>query len=151
MLGLPPDERMTRRYDWAMVQAYYDEGHSITQCQVHFGFARKTFYDAQQRGDVVTRPHGMPIDVLTSGPRSRNHLKRRLIGAGLKENRCEICELTEWLGKPLSMALHHINGDPDDNRLENLQILCPNCHTQTDNFAGRNRGRVRATPESDAA
>jgi hypothetical protein len=43
----------------------------------------------------------------------------------------------------LSLALHHRNGDGEDNRLENLELLCPNCHSQTDTFAGRNR-RARA-------
>lgn len=51
----------------------------------------------------------------------------------------ETCGLEEWLGRPLSMALHHVNGEDADNRLENLQMLCPNCHSQTENFAGRNR------------
>jgi 5-methylcytosine-specific restriction endonuclease McrA len=45
------------------------------------------------------------------------------------------------------MALHHINGDGRDNRLENLQFLCPNCHSQTENFAGRN---VRRNGSGDA-
>jgi 5-methylcytosine-specific restriction endonuclease McrA len=71
-------------------------------------------------------------------------LKGRLIAAGLKENRCEACGLTEWLGRPLSMALHHVNGDGLDNRIENLQLLCPNCHAQTDNFSGRGRRRLEA-------
>jgi predicted HNH restriction endonuclease len=40
------------------------------------------------------------------------------------------------------MALHHVNGDGRDNRLENLQLLCPNCHSQTENFSGRGRRRL---------
>jgi 5-methylcytosine-specific restriction endonuclease McrA len=78
--------------------------------------------------------------------RSRHNVKLRLIGEGIKENRCEICGLSEWLGRPVSMALHHINGDGRDNRLENLQLLCPNCHSQTDNFSARGQRRLRAVP-----
>lgn len=72
---------------------------------------------------------------------SNNSLKRRLLKEGLKENRCENpeCGITEWLGKPIVLQLHHINGVNNDNRLENLQLLCPNCHSQTDNFAGKNK------------
>ena len=66
-------------------------------------------------------------------------LKKRLIEEGLKENKCEICnQLPEHMGKPLSLQLHHINGNHNDNRLENLQILCPNCHSQTDNYGIKN-------------
>jgi 5-methylcytosine-specific restriction endonuclease McrA len=72
---------------------------------------------------------------------NRGHLKGRLLGAGLKEGRCELCGINEWRGEPLSLALHHVNGDGQDNRLENLQLLCPNCHSQTPNFSGRNMGR----------
>lgn len=69
-------------------------------------------------------------------------MKRRLLGTGIKAARCEECGLTDWRGRQLSLALHHINGDPTDNRLENLRMLCPNCHSQTENFAGRNRKRA---------
>ena len=66
---------------------------------------------------------------------------------GLKENRCEICGITEWQGKSIQCELHHINGNPTDNRIENLQILCPNCHSQTDNFRSRNRTKVLSAQE----
>lgn len=65
-------------------------------------------------------------------------LKNRLLEEGLKECKCEKCNNTEWLGKPIPLELHHINGDRTDNRFENLQILCPNCHAQTDNYRGKN-------------
>lgn len=72
-------------------------------------------------------------------------LKNKLILEGLKQNKCELCGVSLWRSKPLSLQLHHINGDHSDNRLDNLQILCPNCHSQTDNFAGKttNKGERR--------
>jgi hypothetical protein len=52
---------------------------------------------------------------------------------------CECCNhLPEWNGKYLALQVHHVNGKNKDNRPNNLQLLCPNCHTQTDTFAGRN-------------
>ena len=74
------------------------------------------------------------------------------MATGLKDNRCELCGIDSWRGEPLSLALHHVNGDPNDNRLVNLELQCPNCHSQTENFAGRNRGRLRfVTDDEDAA
>jgi DNA-binding transcriptional ArsR family regulator len=138
-LGIPA--KPTCRYDWEEVQVYYNAGHSITDCQRRFGFARKTFVDAVKRGVIQTRPQAAPIETYLVRNRavSRSHLKLRLLRGGLKENRCERCGIDSWLGEPLSMALHHINGDGLDNRLENLALLCPNCHAQTPNFSGRNR------------
>jgi len=147
-LGLQIDPKFNRRYDWAEVQRFYDLGHTISECQARFGFARATFMDAAKRGVLKTRPHGAPIEVyLVSGRRTnRTHLKQRLLAEGLKQHRCERCGIESWLGEPLSMALHHVNGDGLDNRLENLVLLCPNCHAQTPNFSGRNRKvrRLRA-------
>lgn len=62
-------------------------------------------------------------------------LKYRLVKEGLKQWKCEKCgNEGVWEGEELVLELHHINGNHYDNRLENLQILCPNCHSQTDNF-----------------
>ena len=67
--------------------------------------------------------------------------KERLIKANLIEYKCSNCGITEWNGKLLTLQLHHINGNNRDNRLENLTFLCPNCHSQTDNFSGKNAGK----------
>lgn len=63
-------------------------------------------------------------------------LKSKLIKEGLKQNKCERCGIDNWMGEPIICQLHHINGNNRDNRIENLQMLCPNCHSQTDNYCG---------------
>lgn len=66
-------------------------------------------------------------------------LKKRLISEGIKENICEICGITKWLDKPISLELDHINGNNMDHKIENLRILCPNCHSQTATHKGKNK------------
>lgn len=68
---------------------------------------------------------------------SRSHLKKRLIKEGILEYKCSECNIKEWQNLPIALQLDHINGVPDDNRLCNLRLLCPNCHSQTKNFGGR--------------
>jgi hypothetical protein len=138
---VPGSPSCGRRYDWSQIQAYYDAGHSITECQQRFGFARAAWAGATRRGAVVSRPQATPLDQLlkANAPRGRWNIKRRLVAAGLKREACEECGITDWRGRPLSLALHHVNGVRNDNRLENLALLCPNCHSQTDNFGILNR------------
>lgn len=59
-----------------------------------------------------------------------HELRLRLIKTGLKKKECESCHLSNWQGKPIPLELHHKNEIHTDNRLENLAILCPNCHAQ---------------------
>lgn len=86
-------------------------------------------------------------EILTTGRAfSRGALKRRLYDEGYKERRCELCGQDEnWRGSPMSLILDHINGIPDDNRLENLRIVCPNCAATLDTHCGRN-ARAPARP-----
>jgi DNA-binding CsgD family transcriptional regulator/5-methylcytosine-specific restriction endonuclease McrA len=139
-LGQSVDERCARRYDWRAVQEYYDAGHSVRSCIQTFGFSAASWSDAVRRGAVVARPNATPIAELLVADtyRGRYNLKLRLLREGLKEDRCERCGVTDWCEEPLTLALHHVNGKRNDNRLENLQLLCPNCHSQTRNYAGRN-------------
>lgn len=66
-------------------------------------------------------------------------LKQKLISHKLLEDKCSICGiLPVWNNQKLNLQLDHINGDHRDNRLNNLRVLCPNCHSQTDTFCGKN-------------
>ena len=79
-------------------------------------------------------------EILTDGVyHNATKLKNRLFNEGVKEYKCEKCGISEWNGKHITLEIHHINGNHNDNRLENLQILCPNCHSQTINFNGKSK------------
>lgn len=72
-----------------------------------------------------------------------NKLRKRLLKEGLKKHICETCNNTEWNGKPIPLELSHKNGDNSDHRFENLELICPNCHAQTDTYRGKNWGKAK--------
>lgn len=85
-----------------------------------------------------------PIEnfLIENSSTNRTNLKKRLLKTNILKNECYICgQLPIWNNKPLSLQLDHINGISNDNRIENLRILCPHCHSQTENFAGKNKRR----------
>ena len=86
--------------------------------------------------DTNYSPTKLPLETFADRPYTTSHkLKLRLYSEGVKKPECELCGIDSWLGKPLSMHLHHMDGNRFNNSLDNLQILCPNCHTQTDSYA----------------
>ena len=78
-------------------------------------------------------------------PISTHNLKTRLINEEILENKCSRCGITEWEGEKLSLHLDHKNGKRYDNRKENLRLLCPNCHSLTPTYCGKNRKKSVAT------
>jgi hypothetical protein len=80
-------------------------------------------------------------DILTNAsPYTSTHrLKNRLFAEGIFQRKCSNCLLEQWMGFPIPLELDHINGDNKDNSLENLRILCPNCHSMTPTHAGKNK------------
>ena len=66
-------------------------------------------------------------------------LKKRLIKEEVLEYKCAICGISTWNDLPLTLQLDHINGINNDHRLENIRFLCPNCHSQTETYAGKNK------------
>lgn len=99
----------------------------------------KTFPDANKT----------PLDELlikqdSDGPYFQTYkLKHRLFKENVLHETCILCGLGSfWMGKQLALQMDHINGDNTDNRIENLRILCPNCHTQTDTYAGKNKKKT---------
>jgi hypothetical protein len=136
-----------RKHDWKAVQAQYDSGVSARRCMELNGMARGTWQKAVERGELISRGQCLsPIESL----KARGSVKRRLIKSGVLQNVCAICKVTEWMGKALIMVLDHENGVNDDNAPANLRMLCPNCNSQTDTFAGRNVKRRKMLADSQA-
>lgn len=71
-------------------------------------------------------------------------IKKKILKANLLNYECSNCKINEWLGKKLSLHLDHINGICNDNRIENLRFLCPNCHSQTETFCSKSKTIGRA-------
>lgn len=82
-------------------------------------------------------------------PYSTELVKNRIILNQFLDYRCSCCGIDEWQGRTIVLDLDHINGNNRDNRLENLRFLCPNCHSQTDTYKGRNKntGKVKVTDQ----
>ena len=107
-------------------------------------------FDPHARSRAVLERNKRPIEeyLVEHSTIKRDKLKRRLFKEGIKKPECEMCGQGEiWRGEVMAMILDHINGVPDDNRLENLRIVCPNCAATLETHCGRkNASRVVKPP-----
>ena len=100
-------------------------------------------YQTNQSGKGINKKyaHRYELDDIIDGKHPQyqsNKLRQRLLKDGLKNNQCELCKIEEWLDKPIKLELHHIDGNKNNNSLNNIQLLCPNCHSYTENYRGKN-------------
>jgi 5-methylcytosine-specific restriction endonuclease McrA len=102
----------------------------------------------QGKGIKKPKPEAIKTEDILAGlyPHyQRLGIKRRLLKEGYKTYNCEMCGLVEWNGTKISLELDHINGDCYDHKLTNLRFLCPNCHSTTSNYRGKNKLSCRST------
>lgn len=153
---------MKTTYTKSMLQEAVKVCNSIPQMLIYFGLKNTggnwnamkmrlvknnvDYSHFSRRGEGISKPLRTVTDpnhYLKIWDRSKqintDGIKKKLLGFGVLENKCYRCGLVEWLGEPINLELHHINGDRWDNRLENLVVLCPNCHSKTDNYKGLNK------------
>lgn len=134
------------RFDWAEVQSYYDTIGNLEATIRHFGMSESSMLKARQKGliNAEADDRKVPLEevLVEHSSYPRGSIKRRLVEEGLLQYICAECgQGPEWNGKPLTLELDHINGVNNDNRLSNLRILCPHCHSQTDTYCGRNTSK----------
>jgi hypothetical protein len=117
--------------------------------KMHFNTFKKkaidlNVYNPNQSGKGTNKRHnGSKIelsDILIGNHPSyqTNKLRIRLIREGIKEHKCEICNIGMWMDNHISLELDHIDGNRTNHKLDNLRILCPNCHSQTSTYRGKN-------------
>lgn len=124
-LGLP-------RSQGAAYQRFYRDVARLQLSLQHFD-ARKANFANRRRTPLAQ-------NLVPNSTSNGSNLKKRLLREKVLLPICAICAGTDrWRGAPLTLHLDHKNGDPTDNRLDNLRILCPNCHSQTATWCGRNK------------
>src|SRR4051794_6219035 len=98
--------------------------------------------DAVRRAALARAPVPLARALVEGSTYPRGSLKERLFTEGMKDRRCELCGQGEsWRGRRMALILDHVNGVHDDNRLENLRIVCPNCAATLDTHCGRHNRR----------
>lgn len=120
------------------------------QLKIHFSTLKKRAlelgcYNPNQsgKGEKKNKSKGLiPLDEILKGKHPQYQtfkLKNRLLKTGIKKNKCEICSISEWQNQKINLELDHIDGNRNNHMIENLRIICPNCHSQTLTYRAKKR------------
>ncbi len=138
---------MNNKYNWNLIVTDYENGLSKKDLRKKYNIKIWAWSNAIKTGIIKLRAEDKPkrdldeILVMNSPAKDTTSLKNRLLKEDLLKNICTSCGLGDvWNKKRLVLHLDHINGNNKDNRLENLRMLCPNCHSQTNTYCGNKRG-----------
>lgn len=143
-------DRFSDKYFVSVCEKSLTMAKAAATLKIHFNSFKKralelNCYKPNQRGLGIIKKSGQKIpieEIIFEGKHpsyQTNKLKNRLISEGHKKNKCEECQLeNKWNDKPIIMELDHIDGDRTNHLFENLKILCPNCHSQTKTYRGKN-------------
>lgn len=147
-MGMAKRERPT--YDWTAVQADVDSGMHIREMKQKYGFASATYSYAVANGRITPRKRLFMMTLcelervyagIRAGQNVRRLFKAALVAEGAVKNCCSECGVEKWRGKRITFDLDHEDGDQTNNDRRNLRLLCPNCHSQTPTWRGRNKRR----------
>ena len=148
----------TKFPDWQQrVEEASDKTQSASAAAAFLGVKYDTYkryakkygcFKTNQAGKGISRKNPLnqyPLEDILSGKHPQyqsSKLRSRLIKEGIFEPKCNKCGLSEWLGGSIPLELEHKDGQPNNHKLENLELLCPNCHALTSTYRGKNKGLV---------
>lgn len=130
-LGLTINSGGTHSYISSLISCYEID-------TSHFLGARANSGKRHKGGPYSRKPEEVLILRISGGRERHKVLKRSLISIG-RSYCCYICKISEWQGKSIVLEIEHKNGNPLDDRQENIEFICPNCHSQTNTYCGRNQ------------
>ena len=135
------EETFKNIYSMSAHKAHCSGANSTKQLNGHRSWSKGklAFNDERIKTPI---PH-TEASIFCKGSLIRNPTIKKIFVAEGRGNQCEICEITSWQNKQITFELDHINGVRDDNRRENLRMLCPNCHSQTPTYRNKNNNKKR--------